>query len=182
MNNSFLLLILVLVTAGAQAQTKLIAHKSHSGSALHFRGSDFGNFGNYEPPVILKEVKKINDTTAVTTSNILGQELVDTLYHHPLFSDPAMTKDSLTKLYNNEVEFKDFDKKKTKTKQPVRTNAQPQPAPSKIPAAEQKKRTAPTGEQKKKGLILLVIGGGTFLGTGLLMRAARKRKSVPEHA
>jgi hypothetical protein len=98
----FLLFLLTALTASSQ--TKLIFHKSHSGSAMLFvnaaPGSSSG-FGMYVQPTVknaeLDSVIFVNDTTAVmVTSEYCSRYSIenkklwkagrDTVYHHELFS------------------------------------------------------------------------------------------------
>lgn len=164
-----LFLFALLLTASLQAQTRLIAHKSHSGGAESYRFETAGNFGNYEPQVTLKEVEKINDTTVVLTQESMGRISQDTIYHHPVFSDPNMTVDSLKKGYYEDVKFKNFDPKKQK-------HAPASVAPVSEPKKKQKKHTT-ARVREDNSLIFLLLGGGTFLGIGLVTTIGRKRKS-----
>ena len=186
---SFLLLLLFPITLSAQ--TALISHKSHSGNAKSFKTSfsssfgrnEPGNFG--EPPARMLAVTKLSDTTVLMRnerwwgSNEFSE---DTIYHHPIFNDPNITVDSLKKMFGQNVEFTNFEPKKRIEEEqnnalPVSTNDNIAPGEQNLPAsgipekAKQKKH-----KHRKNDLVwILVIGGGTFLGFGLLSKRARNR-------
>lgn len=160
-----LLLYMLLLANAALSQTRLIAHKSHSGNIASYSTFDAsGNFG--EPPPILKSVEKINDTAVILTHQEWFDTSVvwsDTFYRHPIFSNPNMPVDSMKKAYHmKNVEFKNFDKD---------PKAKPQKAtPSK---ASGKEAGTPKEKKKRSFIWLLLIGGGTFLAAGLSPLAFR---------
>ncbi|MBI3237802.1 MAG: hypothetical protein HYZ43_02985 [Flavobacteriia bacterium] len=186
---SFLLLLLFPITLSAQ--TALISHKSHSGNAKSFKTSfsssfgrnEPGNFG--EPPARMLAVTKLSDTTVLMRnerwwgSNEFSE---DTIYHHPIFNDPNITVDSLKKMFGQNVEFTNFEPKKRIEEEqnnalPVSPNDNIAPGEQNLPAsgipekAKQKKH-----KHRKNDLVwILVIGGGTFLGFGLLSKKVRNR-------
>jgi hypothetical protein len=163
-----ILVSFVLLLAGfLQAQTRLIAHKSHSGGSESYRFETAGNFGNYEPPVTLKQVEKINDTTVILTQETMGKESTDTIYHHPIFSNPNMTAASLKRGYYKDVKFKNFDPKK-------QHEAPASVAPVSNP--KKKKKHVPARIRADNSLLLLLLGGGVFVGMGLITTIGRKRK------
>ena len=166
-------------------QTGLIAHKSHSGSAKSYAFAEFGNFGN--PPPIVRMVQKINDTTIVMMQDDMGAISIDTVYNHPLFSNPNMTIDSLKKTYyyGSEVEFINFEKKVVDDES---QNALPyvvEPTQEAVPVEVKSKKQLRKEKRTKKNWILFwVIGVGTFGGIVLMgnVNFIRKRKLQPVYA
>lgn len=76
----FPLLLCFGVTFG---QTKMIAHKSHSGTPLEFNPVGQGNFGLVEPPPHLDSVVTINDSTVVQYMNDpFGSYYYDTIVNN----------------------------------------------------------------------------------------------------
>lgn len=170
----------ILLVFIGQAQTGLIAHKSHSGSAESYSFSEFGNFGDPQP--VLRIVQKINDTTVVMVHDDMGSLYNDTVYNHPLFSNPNITVDSLKKsyYYGYGVEFKNFEKKPIDDES---QNALPfvnEPTHEAVPLeVKSKKQQRKEKRTKKSWMVFLLIGGGTFLGIGLTGRIVKIRKRNP---
>ncbi|TND01484.1 MAG: hypothetical protein FD123_4255 [Bacteroidetes bacterium] len=98
----FLLLSQVLV-----AQTKRIAHKSHSGSDAAFSNAGHDDFGN--PPPRADTLIWINDSTVVQVDRWYRSR--DTIVNHHYFQDPKVSLDSLKKIYPRTV-FVGFENKK----------------------------------------------------------------------
>jgi len=172
--------ILILLALGIQplfGQTTLIAHKSHSGTAATFALADPGNFGI--PPSRLVKITKLSDTSVVLTNSRGGMmEEKDTLYNHPVYSDPAITVDSMrnyarvTEYSSKELEFENFDKKQEKSTK-VKEETEKMEKQSEKPFG----KTKPAKEKKKKKSSLLlfwIIGGGTFTGILLLSRKPQR--------
>jgi hypothetical protein len=110
---------------GATAQTAIIAHKSHSGTATTFL-ENTGNFGMVAPPTTI-QVTKLNDTTVVTTHYRYNKEKViyrDTLHQHPYYFSTDMTVDSLQKLEPRN-EFIGFPQKSVSSHPSAPTNNRP---------------------------------------------------------
>ncbi len=176
-----LILASVLFAGTTAAQTGLIAHKSHSGSATTYIAADPGNFGNPPPRVV--KVVWLNDTTVIVEKNEWQSgpdNEKDTIYNHPVFSDPNLSVDTLKGMYYDAVEFENFDKKE------IRTPAKPvvkevNTKPSKTAPETEKSKKAARSKKKKEGNLfwLWIIGGGTFTGVLLF---TRKRKPGIAHA
>lgn len=101
-------LSLVFISFAANAQTAIIAHKSHAGTAHSYINTN-GNFGVVM--ITQTEVTKINDTTVVlnsykTNSNRLFYS--DTIHEHPYYFSPTITVDSLQKLEPS-IQFNGFN-------------------------------------------------------------------------
>ncbi len=175
--------LLLSISFFSSAQTGLIAHKSHSGKANNYSMSSFGNFGAriddiYDMKIseahvaipILKEVKKVNDSIVILTQLYSDRIQYDTIYNHPLFSDPNMTVDSLKKSFFNDVEFKNFEKKENQ--QQLHT---PNPTEQETIKTFSKKQQR-KAKRNQSWFILLIIGCGSFLGVGLITNNLRRHK------
>lgn len=184
------ILLLLLFPIAISAQTALIAHKSHSGNAKSFGASFSSSFGRIElpgnfgePPARMLAVTKLSDTTVLLKNDQWGDFSEDTIYHHPIFNDPNITVDSLKKIYGKDVKFINFEP--TKKIEDEQNNALPvSPNDNIAPGKEQSPASAVQGREKRtkkhkrrnEGMVwIFVIGGGTFLGFGLLSKTARNR-------
>jgi len=167
-----LLSLLVLFTTSVFGQTTIIAHKSHSGTAATFFAEPSSNFG--EPPSRVVSIEKLNDTTVIQHWDQWHWRDQDTLYNHPILSDPNISVDSMKKIYNYGVEFKNFEKKPVSVISSDSLPTQVKKQVNEVPVekkAEKKKR--------KSGLLWLWgIGGGTFV---ILVVSRRKRINL-QHA
>lgn len=122
MKNIIFIFSFIFICLSAQAQTKLISHKSHSGSKATFRTaldanlfdigtSNFGEPGWFSSPVELDSIVHVNDSTALVyrRSATLAdwesrddkktwQPSIDTLINHPLFSQKHGLQNIRTKM------------------------------------------------------------------------------------
>lgn len=185
MNKQHFVFLLFLIPVGIQAQTGLIALKSHNGTAATYHPVSTGNFG--APPLdwelrqiplqkipVIREVIKINDTTVLIKSVLeSGQADSALIYNHSVFSNPNITVDSMRKMGFEEVEFRQFDK----------VEVQPETkGESKEKQKVRERKTKTKQEKKRNGLIWLwIIGTGTFLGGGMLL-GRRSGKRIPHYA
>lgn len=195
MKTQLILAAIGLFAGAASAQTGLIAHKSHSGTATTFAMADPGNFGG---PAIMPRLERklekftwINDTTVVMSGRMgygyfmdtnptlddtatLDAVYSDTIYNHPVLSDPNISLDSMKKMYgfyngrDTPVEFENFEEKVVRT-------------PPKSEKAVDSEKTNVTTPKKKKGsgFLLWIIGGGTFGGILLLSGKRQEKKHLP---
>lgn len=85
-------------TTEIQAQTKWIAHKSHSGDLAEINYNNKGNFGLAEPFFAVDTVVKISNTCLVEiktehfSRNRNNGVLRDTICDHPMLSETDPTK------------------------------------------------------------------------------------------
>lgn len=158
------------------AQTALIFHKSHSGSAKSFATTRFGNFG--EPPSMMRQIILLNDSTVIMRNEMLGTIYADTIINSPTLTHPVIPADSVKKLFGEEVEVINFPEKPHYTPPPGQEHLPPLGIPD-----EGKKHKNKKYKKKKHGETgwLFLIGGGTFLGFGLLS-ATRNRLEKVAHA
>ena len=112
MKNLFITLAIFLFhIVTTSAQTKIIALKSHSGNIkeLSLNGSDdFGKLAEDR----LKRVTRLSDTSAEEVYGIPGSNDNDVqriVYHHMFYNNPAISVDSLRRIYPG-VWFFGFDK------------------------------------------------------------------------
>ena len=174
-----ILLAGLLLTGSVSAQTAIIAHKSHSGTAATFAFADPGNFGL--PPTRLVRVTKVSDTSVIMTNSRGGSERNDTIYYHPVFSDPNITVDSMQKLYYDEVEFKGFDKKPSKEKTKAKSASNETEHLKTVPESGEKAVVKERRKKKKGSLVWLwTIGGGTF--TAILLLSRKRNKATIGYA
>jgi hypothetical protein len=163
----------MLTAAFAFPQTRLIAHKSHSGGPLdHDSYAGYGNFGN--PPPRLKIIEKVNDTTVVLRSEEwpgATPMIEDTVYNDPILSDPNIPVDSMRKTQRNgaHIEFKNFEKKE-EVAPPEPTKEIP---PNDRPVQDKKKGRKPT----KSGIGPTWLIGSLFFG--YLLTSFLYRRLVP---
>ena len=92
------------------AQTKLIHHRSHSGSLASFDASSPGNFG-LPFDIEVQQVIWYSDSMVVEVAKFGPQELRDTFYVHPLYLEQSISLDSIKQLLGPAVEFMDFEKR-----------------------------------------------------------------------
>lgn len=137
------LFFIVVLSLKLFGQTKLIAHKSHSGSMEGFSINTVDNFGLGEPYISLQKAIKLEDGRVII-AKISGQldwinknvhsidkttflknviehnGTIDTLSQHPVWNNPNIGIDSLKVLYGNEIEYIGFDKAIKKTQKEVK--------------------------------------------------------------
>ena len=174
--------LLLFISFLSGAQTGLIAHKSHSGSEESYVFAEFGNFGGPEiSPLQLSlptfslyptSIEKINDTTVIFIRTFQDAISKDTIYNHPLFSDPNMTVDSLKKSFFNDVEFTNFEKKDSDNESENALSIPIEQETSKAISKKQQRKA----KRNNSWVILLIIGGGTFVGFGWMTTNLRRRK------
>lgn len=160
-----LLFFICLVASIAQAQTAIIAHKSHSGSSSDFFIDPSINFGIPSPQLV--QVIRLNDSTSIEVyENYRGYYQYDTVYKNPAYANYNLDLDSIAQNpYHSKVEYLNF-KKSPKSVKPlppgnknsqinkVKPDLQIEPAPE--PPPKKKKRSA-------LFFIFLITGGGLLL-------------------
>ncbi|WP_430406929.1 hypothetical protein [Fluviicola sp.] len=160
------LFFLCFIASLSQAQTAIIAHKSHSGTAADFFIDPNTNFGI--PPPRLVQVIRLNDSSSIEVyDNYHGYYQYDTVYRNLAYANYDLDIDSITKsAYHRNVEYLNFKKspKHVKPIPPGRKNPQMneiqsdqlqiEPAPEPVP--KKKKRSALL-------FIFLITGGGLLL-------------------
>jgi hypothetical protein len=152
---------LMLATAGTLfAQTKLVAHRSHSGRAETFTSSGVDNFGGPPPedPTasrIVTRVVRLNDSLAVEYSN----SGTDTTLHHPFWNNPKIGVDSLRKAFPS-ISFEGY-------KEPVKTSKRRSRTPSDRRNSELHDPAAASRRNGMLPLALLTGGLGVAVGAGI---------------
>jgi hypothetical protein len=159
----------------SQAQTAIIAHKSHSGSSIDFFIDPSSNFG--DPYPILVQVIRLNDTVSVEVSESFnGFYFYDTIYKSPIYSKYDLNIDSMNQNhYWQKVEYIHFKNSpdSLKAKKPINqiqlfenSEKVPEIAPTNQPVQENNPK------KKKKSYLLFLFG---ITGGGmLLMKLFRK--------
>lgn len=163
-----------------QAQTAIIAHKSHSGTASTFVIDPSGNFG--DPPPRLKQVVRLNDTTSLEIySDFGGFSYYDTVYRNPVYANYNLNIDSI----NNEahyfkIEYINFKNSPDTLKQllpgytPLMKADDGEVIPQNI-QIEPVKENPP--KKKKKSYLLFLFG---ITGGGMLLFRALNRLFTPQ--
>lgn len=113
MKRIFTLVSLLLLLFNTTAQTKIIAHKSHSGTSGDFSVSDYDdNLGlSLEFKLQLDTVIKLTNNSVIEIFHLPhnnSERIVDTMTNHPVFNNPEVSLDSMKKRYPS-VEFIGFD-------------------------------------------------------------------------
>lgn len=103
--------LLCLYILQVQAQTAPIAYKSHSGAGQITSNSTEGEFGN--PPDQLVKIIKLNDSMVIEVKDSWSSNrgnYQDTVWNHPVFSDPKYNLPDLQKMYPH-LDFEGFESK-----------------------------------------------------------------------
>jgi hypothetical protein len=155
MRTSYLLTLglLLVASGGVYGQTKLVAHRSHSGSLGTFSTKGAGNFGEFIHFKRIVRVVKLTDTSAIEVSN----EGLDTTRNHHYWNNPKIKVDSLRKLFPD-ISFEGYDR------------------PAKPIAAV----TAPVSASQPGGILSLALLSSTvmFLVAGGIWQSQRRRDTV----
>lgn len=163
-----LLFLFTCTALTVSAQTTIISHKSHSGTAATFAFADPGNFGAIEVMTPFKVLQKISDTSVTITTSYRNDNSsrVDTIYNHPIFSDPNISDDSLRLYLPDDVMYLNFKSAPV----PVQSDSVPASAQpgKKISGGKSHSKAAP--EKKNNLFWLWIIGGGTFTGLLIILR------------
>jgi hypothetical protein len=160
------LFTMILAAGPLAAQTTIIAHKSHSGTASTFTFADPGNFGAPSPSIIA--ITRLNDTTSLIRYDRWGGNREDTIYNHPLYTDPNIPEDTM-KVMMEQMGI-EYSVQPEESTDPVSKKSAPQPEKK-----SQKSKTKKEDGKKEGSLLWIVIlGGGTFFG-GMIAAARRSR-------
>ena len=107
MKQLFSFLFLLSITLYSSAQTKIIAHKSHSGNMQHLSIKGAGNFGLDERMFIIDSIIRISETHLVQINRI-GQRDTLEIEKYPAFSDPYSSLEDVFATHED-VTFIGFD-------------------------------------------------------------------------
>jgi hypothetical protein len=155
-----------LIGSFSQAQTAIIAHKSHSGTSADFFIDPSTNFGIPSPQLV--QVIRLNDSTSIEVyDNYHGYYEYDTVYNNLFYSNYNLDLDSIAKSpYHYKVEYLNFKKSPKSLKQKPPGNRiqqiekiqadQLQAVPQQEASPKKKKRSALL-------FIFLITGGGLLL-------------------
>lgn len=178
MKNTFLFLTVTL-SSFLQAQTAIIAHKSHSGTASTFVIDPSGNFG--EPPPRLKQVVRLNDTTSIEIYDDFGYYYYDTVYRNPQYSNYNLNLDSMNRKTNYfKVEYINFKHSPDSLKQQLpgrvlQTIENEESSPENIQINQPVQENSP--KKKKKSYLLFLFG---ITGGGMLLFRVLNRLFTPQ--
>lgn len=160
----------------SQAQTAIIAHKSHSGTAADFSNEAFGNFGI--PNRKMVQIVYVNDSTTLNVYTRFGHEFeADTIHSRINYN---LNIDSIKTVipYLRNVEYVNFkhSPKSAKSKIPLKIpELKDNESIEADPMEQQNPLTATTPSKKKKKSYLLFLFGITGGGM-LLMKLFRPSK------
>lgn len=178
--NQFLLITILSFSWLSQAQTAIIAHKSHSGAASTFVIDPSSNFG--EPPPRLSQVIRLNDTASILVYYDYGSGYIyDTTYRHPYFSNYELNIDSANSNRYFQVDYINFKHSPDSLKPKIPT--QPVKIHVKENTSENQKIVQPVKEnaskKKKKSYLLFLFG---ITGGGMLLFRIMNRFFTPQPA
>ncbi|WP_343747689.1 hypothetical protein [Fluviicola sp.] len=175
------ILLTILSFSGlSQAQTAIIAHKSHSGTSATFVIDPSGNFG--EPPPRLVQVIRLNDTASITVYDYYGLRYdFDTVYRDPYYSNYQLNIDSMNSNPYFKVEYINFKHSpdSLKPKIPVKVHIG-EPAVKDQKVIQEQPAQENTSKKKKKSYLLFLFGitGGGMLLTKLFSRKNTSHPSI----
>jgi hypothetical protein len=157
-----ILFFICFVTSFAEAQTAIIAHKSHSGSSSDFFIDPNTNFGEPGPQLI--QVVRLNDSTYVNVYS----EFSGFIYHDTVRNkiDYNLNIDSLKQPgYYNRIEYINF-KNSPKDIKPKTPGYRIQEMKSQEIIPDEAPIDQPAPKKKKKSFLLFLFG---ITGGGLLL-------------
>jgi len=157
MKTLILTIALFILSLTAFSQTKMIAHKSHSGSLQTFTTKGAHNFGNPPMPMVIDTVKRLSDTTVARFFHDYWGNNSDTIHKHPHFNNVAIALDSLQKMYP-ETTFIGYETTPPQNQQQQQNNQQ-QPQGKK--AKKEKKKRNKKKDKSTFFLLPNLPNGGT---------------------
>lgn len=176
------ILCICLTASISQAQTAIIAHKSHSGTAMDFFIDPSTNFGDPGPQLI--QIVRLNDSTYIEVySEFSGFIYHDTIRKHRKISTYREDVDSIYQQeYYRHVEYINLkntaDSGRVKTPslqlQKMIENTGPSPQESDYKPVQE-----PNPKKKKRSYLLFLFG---ITGGGLLMLRMINRLFSPQIA
>ncbi len=177
------ILCICLTTSISQAQTAIIAHKSHSGTAINFFTDPNTNFGEPGPQLI--QIVRLNDSTYIEVyHSFSGMTYHDTIRKHRKISTYREDVDSIYQQeYYNHVEYINLkntaDTGRVKApslqlQQMMIKNTESGPQESDYKPVQE-----PNPKKKKKSYLLFLFG---ITGGGLLMLRLLNRLFSPQVA
>lgn len=171
-----ILLFICFVSAISQAQTAIIAHKSHSGTATDFLIDPSGNFGEPGPQLI--QIVRLNDSTYVNVYS----EFSGFIYHDTVRDkiNYNLNIDSIHQpSYYNRVEYINF-KNSPKNLKPKTPGYQIQEIKSQEIIQNETPVDQDVPKKKKKSYLLFLFGitGGGMLLTKLFRKSKVSHPSI----
>ncbi len=168
---SFLLFFVCFTGSLLQAQTAIIAHKSHAGTASDFFIDPSTNFGIPSPRLV--QVIRLNDSTSIEVyDNYQGYYEYDTVYKNPTYANYDLDLDSITKSpFHRNVEYINF-KKSPKSLKPKSPGFDTEKLNELAPKTSIEQKQEPVPRKKKKSYLLFLFGitGGGLLAIRILSR------------
>lgn len=161
------------ITSLSQAQTAIIAHKSHAGTALDFSIDPSTNFGDppmefpIQLPFVTNTFKSFNDSVMVLEildqkGQIIHTDTLANKQRHSLVLFQALYQDSIEK-ENLRIRRMELDREEEQIKK------------QQLESQKQLNESAPAKKKKKSYLLFLfgITGGGM-----LLMKLFRRSKNI----
>lgn len=155
-------MILFLVTCLiSQAQTAIIAHKSHSGTAADFFVDPSGNFGGPAPRLV--QVIRLNDSTSIEVIDHWDEIYrYDTVYKNPIYADYNLNIDSIREGFYDHVEYINFKNSPDSFK--IKSPAYIAKPFERVQQTNTKQEQSP--RKKKRSYLLFLFG---ITGSGMLL-------------
>ena len=161
-----ILFFICFIASITQAQTAIIAHKSHAGASADFFIDPSTNFGDPQAIYKLIQVVRLNDSTYV---NVYMDEYSSYINHDTIHSavNYHLNIDSLKKgdFYHSEVEFINF-KDSPKDLKPKTPGYRIQEIKNKEITPNETPIDQTTPKKKKKSYLLFLFG---ITGSGMLL-------------
>lgn len=166
-----LLLLICSLASLSHAQTAIIAHKSHSGTAIDFLIDPSGNFGEPGPQLI--QIVRLNDSTYVNVySEFSGFIYHDTVRHKINYN---LNIDSINQPgYYNHIEYINF-KNSPKNLKPKAPGYQIQETKSQEIIQDETPLDQTVPKKKKKSYLLFLFG---ITGGGMLLTKLFKKSKI----
>lgn len=175
----FNILAFVITASATNAQTPLIAHKSHSGTVANFSTEAFGNFGI--PSRKMVQIVYVNDSTTLNVYTRFGHEFEADTIHSPISYNLNIDSMKTAVPYLRNVEYVNFKhspesakskiyKKESELENSEQIEANPIEQPNPL--------TTPAPSKKKKKSYLLFLFGITGGGMLLIKLLGRSKPSI----
>lgn len=177
------ILCICLTASISQAQTAIIAHKSHSGTATDFSAEAFGNFGI--PSRKMVQIVYVNDSTTLNIYTRFGDEFEADTIHAPISYNLDIDSIKTAVPYLRNVEYVNFKHSPQSAKSKIHEKGSELKNSEQIeanPIKQPNPLTTPVPSKKKKKSYLLFLFGITGGGMLLMKLFGRSKVTKPSIA